>query len=353
MPDQAIRQAIDARREALAEAIVARYYDLDPESWRAHGEAGRARCVQDAGYHLMYLGEAIGASSPAIFIDYVDWLRVLFAGLGFPVDSVALTLECMRHVIRRELPQEQSAVAVEFLALAAAHVDQTPVASAPLIQPSRPLADLASRYLDALLRGDRRAAVELIVGAARDGVPVRDIYLDVFQVSQHEIGRLWQTNQISVAQEHYCTAATQLAMAQLYPYVFSTEKTGRRLIVACVSGELHEIGPRILADLFELEGWDTYYLGANTPPVAVLRAVQQRKPHLLAVSATMAFHVSAVADMVACVRGGGSTQPHIMVGGYPFNVAPDLWQRVGADGSAPDALEAIAVANQLVGRAEN
>jgi len=67
---------------------------------------------------------------------------------------------------------------------------------------------------------------------------VRDVYLNVFQRSQHEIGRLWQMNQITVAQEHYCTAATQWIMVQLYPYVFGTERIGRRLVAAETGGQL-------------------------------------------------------------------------------------------------------------------
>ena len=113
----------------------------------------------------------------------------------------------------------------------------------------------------------------MILQAVEQGSPVKDIYQRVFQPTQHEIGRLWQTNQISVAQEHYCTAATQLAMAQLYPYTFSAERSGRRLVAACVSGELHEIGARIVADLFEMAGWDTYYLGANTPTRSAWRTI--------------------------------------------------------------------------------
>ena len=39
-----------------------------------------------------------------------------------------------------------------------------------------------------------------------------------FEPVQHEIGRLWQINHISVAHEHYCTSVTQMIMSELYPY---------------------------------------------------------------------------------------------------------------------------------------
>ena len=98
--------------------------------------------------------------------------------------------------------------------------------------------------------------VEQLVGetiCVEQGTPARDIYLQVFQPAQREVGRLGQTNRISVALEHYVTAATQPIMSQLYPRIFSPEKTGRRLIATCVGGELHEIGVRMVADFFEMD----------------------------------------------------------------------------------------------------
>ena len=71
-----------------------------------------------------------------------------------------------------------------------------------------------------------------------------------------------------MAQEHYCTAATQLIMSQLYPYIFTTGKNGRVLVGTCVSGDLHEIGVRMVSDFFEMEGWDTFYLApTRRPPI--------------------------------------------------------------------------------------
>ena len=156
-------------------------------------------------------------------------------------------------------------------------------------------------------------------------------------------------NQMSVAEEHYCTAATQLIMSQLYSRIFNTAKKGRCLVAACVGGELHEIGLRMVADFFEMEGWDTYYLGANMPASGIVQTLTERKADVLAISATMTFHIRLVAELIACVRAADSGgRINILVGGYPFNIEPDSWRRVGADGYAQNAEHAVAVANSLV-----
>ncbi len=182
------------------------------------------------------------------------------------------------------------------------------------------------------------------------GTPVRMVYMEVFQRTQREIGRLWQMNAISVAQEHYCTAATQMIMSQLYPQIFSgsTQRVGT-LVATCVAGDLHEIGVRMLADLFELDGWNAYYLGGNTPSDAVLQTLAEQQAQVLAVSATLSVHVPAVQDLIERLRADPQlAHVRVLVGGHSFNLAPGLWQQIGADGHAGTADEAIGLARRWV-----
>ncbi len=208
---------------------------------------------------------------------------------------------------------------------------------------------LARRYLETLLDGDRRSASQMILDAVENGANIKRIYLEVFQWSQMEIGRRWQHNEVTVAQEHFCSAATQMIMSQLYPQIFATEKRGLTLVAGCVGGELHEIGVRMVADLFELEGWDAYYLGANTPMPTILETLEERRPDILGLSATMHYHVPKVRRIVDAVRDAALAKtPRVIVGGYSFQNTPMLWKKVGADGFAKDAQEAVAVAHRLL-----
>lgn len=216
------------------------------------------------------------------------------------------------------------------------------------IAPDAPQGALARAYLDALLAGDRHGAGELVLDAVRTGVPVRDVYLDVFQPVQREVGRLWQTGEISVAGEHYCTAATQLIMSRLYPWVFSGVRDQGTLVAAAAPGELHELGVRMVADFFEMAGWDTTYLGANVPSSSVVELVGDRRPDVLALSATLWERVDAVADVIRGVRASRDLdRVAILVGGYPFNADPELSGRLGADGWGADAEAAVAEATRL------
>ncbi len=346
---QAIGQAVEASKSEVALMIVDEHWKQRPEFTDRYGQKGHAKCVQDVTYNLSYLSQAILAESPPLFETYLEWVKTLFAGLNIPTGELTESLTITREIFLKRLPSDESKVVVEYI-----DAGLQRLADAPQIPPSffvdeHPLSGFARKYLDELRHENRFEANTMVLDAVAKGTSVKDLYLNVFQPSQYEIGRLWQINEMTVAEEHYCTAATQLIMAQLYPYIFSTEKNGLRMVAICIGDELHEVGLHMVADLFELEGWDTYYLGANTPTATVLQTLEARRPHVLAISATMTFHVGLVTELIANVKETcGDNAPRILVGGYPFNVDRELWRRVGADGYALDAEQAVAEATRLI-----
>ncbi|MBA3271485.1 MAG: cobalamin B12-binding domain-containing protein, partial [Acidobacteria bacterium] len=276
---------------------------------------------------------------------------VMLGTRGIAPEDLARHLEFTRLVVRDEIGGDAAALAEEYLSASLAHLPTLPSELPSHLTADAPQAELARKYLDALLDGDRHSASQMVLDAVGAGTPVKDIYLHVFQPSQYEVGRLWQVNAISVAQEHYCTAATQLIMSQLYPHIFASEKRAGTLVATCVSGDLHEIGVRMVADFFELDGWNTFYLGANMPAQSVVDTVVQRGAQVLGISATISSHLRAVRDVIERIHAHPDCQHvKILVGGYPFLVDPDLWRKVAADGCARNAQEAITVAHELIAR---
>jgi len=340
-------QQIRARRAAIA-AMMVQGAGPDPAS---DGGERLERLMDDAESHATYLAQALVVHRPALFMDYVAWARGIAAARGEPAEAVDEALRRLREAVARELGPEAAVAGAEYIDVALGS-ERARALPSHLEDDGQPLVTVARAYLEALLRGDRRAALRLVHDAIAGGAHVRDIYLWVFQPVQREIGRLWQINALNVAQEHYCTAVTQLAMSQLYEHVFAAERRGRVLVATCVRGELHEIGARMVADFFEMDGWDTHYLGANAPPEDVVRVVVERGADVLGISATLAIHVQDVADLVAQIRRDpGCAHVKILVGGHPFRIAPDLWREIGADGCAPDAQASITVADRLVDEA--
>jgi MerR family transcriptional regulator, light-induced transcriptional regulator len=206
-------------------------------------------------------------------------------------------------------------------------------------------ASVLAAYVSALREGDRRAAFRVIDEARTAGLALATIYMEVFQPALREIGRLWQVNAISVADEHLATAITQAAMARVYGQVFTwTRRTAHTLIAACVDSERHEVGLRMLCDLLECEGWDTTYLGATVPVESLVAMVRDRRPEVLALSAALPPHLPQLRATIEAIRSAlGADAPLVLVGGRPFVEDPGLAARLGADLTASDAAAAVAL----------
>lgn len=344
-----LNQYIDQNRAALVDLIVDRLYALFPRMQQRYGTSGRQKCVEDTNYHLMFLTEALAARSPRLFADYVAWVKALLAGLNIPAEDLAGNLQVIGSVLLENAPQGTQDELNTFMASGLALLSDEVAPQRSFLNEGDLYGDLAQQYLQALLDSNRYRASHLILDAVKAGVSIKDLYLNVFQRSQYEIGRLWHTNKITIAHEHFCTAATQMIMSQLYPYISTGEKNGRWVIATSVSGELHELGARMVADFFEMDGWNTMFLGANTPQRSIVQAVIERKADVLAISATMSFHVSRVTALIEAVRAAPEcAHVKIIVGGYPFNISPTLWEQVGADGDGRSAQDAIELVNRLL-----
>ena len=332
---------------ALADAVVACEFSRNPRLRLRYGPAGRGKSRQDAAYHLAFLADAVDVDSQAVFNDYIGWAKVLLLHFGVLAEDLDQHLRCMAEVVGERMPSPVAASAVAMIEAARSALPAMPATASPCLDRGQPLEPLAREYVRALLGGYRQAAAQLVFDAADRGAGVRELYLQVFQPALREVGRLWQTRRISVAQEHFCSAATQVVMSQLLPRSLPAPRRDRAVVVTCVSGDQHDVGARMVGDFFSMAGWYVYFCGANTPHEGVVQSAVERAADVLAVSASMGCHLHTVQELLERVRADpGCAALRVMVGGHPFGVDPALWRALGADGMAADADQAVALAEQ-------
>lgn len=172
-------------------------------------------------------------------------------------------------------------------------------------------------YLEALLSGNRNACFRIVSKLISAGTPVRILYTDLFQQSMYEVGNLWEQNRISVALEHLATSITESMFPLVYPIIFSAEHIGKTAIISCIANEYHQIGGKMIADIFELNGWDGYFLGANTPLQDLLHMIDDKRPDVLGLSVSIQEQSLALAGILDKVKDSfpGLT---VIVGGQAF-----------------------------------
>lgn len=149
--------------------------------------------------------------------------------------------------------------------------------------------DMAYRaYLAALIAGDRPPCQAEIEARLAAGTGVRELYEGLIQRSLYEVGTLWERGRVSVATEHLATAITESLLNLVYPQLFSRPQRGHSAVIACAANEYHQIGGRMVADIFELNGWRGYFLGSKVPRSDLLALIAQKRPDVC----------RAVADLV-------------------------------------------------------
>jgi methanogenic corrinoid protein MtbC1 len=255
----------------------------------------------------------------------------------------------MKDVLMKEFKSESVELLNDLLDEAVSQFPMMKTTVPAFIDDSNEMGELSKTYLDLLLQGEHDQAREMIKGLLKEGHDIKDIYIHIFETVQHEVGRLWQTSSITVAQEHYITGITKSIMADLSPMVGPSEKNDLTMLSACIGDEYHDLGLKMVTDMMTMEGWETYFLGANTPTESIISSLEEYMPEVLSLSVTSPRNIKQVKRVIDKVRSMRSfDEVKIMVGGSAFSMDGDLWRSVGADGSASNAVDAARVAMGLV-----
>ena len=327
---------IRRQREALAEELAVE--QLLPASQQEPGPI-----VEDAPVRLACLAEALAYDAPELFRDYVAWNKVAAMARGVPVAVLTGKLKRLEQFVAQKLPAGEGVRAREIVAGTLRDFASFPVDPPSHLDDEAPLAELARNFLTTLIDSGRAEAGSLLFSAAKSGVAPPMIYGHVLRPCLEEIGRLWQTARINVAQEHYCAQSIETIMAMIAS-LFDPVRKRRVFAGFCVANEQHELGIRMLGDYFAIEGWDVVHLGANVPTDNVASILASWKPDVVGLSATMVYNLPEVEAVVKAVRESVELkQPKILVGGRPFRLSPGLWKKLGADGSAYEPEEVLAL----------
>ncbi|MGK7397711.1 MAG: cobalamin B12-binding domain-containing protein [Candidatus Cyclobacteriaceae bacterium M3_2C_046] len=177
--------------------------------------------------------------------------------------------------------------------------------------------ELYQIYKEHLLKGNKQACSEIVNTLIEQQTDVMTIFLDYFQRSLYEIGLLWENNKISVAVEHLATSITSSLMNLLYPFLFATDKNGKKAVVSCIANEYHQIGGKMVADTFELNGWKSFYLGANTPLKDLKKFIAEKDPEVIALSVAIFSNTPKLVQTIEAIRKDFPDKL-IMVGGQAF-----------------------------------
>ena len=342
---------VDVSAKALAHQIV-QLQRTKPATASEIAIRESAEFLGETELRLRYLAEALAFEAPGLFEAHVEWTRATHAVRGVPEAVLLQNLNCMREILGEELPVAAAAAARGLmLSLESARQPVADMSHSPLLSSTGaklPHVDLARRFLLALLEGRRIDALALVSNAFDHGVSVSELQMHVIANSQSEVGRMWQAGEIHAGEEHLGSRIVEEALTLLRSRLPRKPAKGRSILCASVQGNLHDIGARLLANQFELEGWTAHFLGANVPTPDLVQSIEDFDVDVLALSVTLGLSARSTADLAARVRSLPGKRVPILVGGRLFDVVPNLWKAVGADAYATDPEEAVRTVERMM-----
>jgi methanogenic corrinoid protein MtbC1 len=151
-------------------------------------------------------------------------------------------------------------------------------------------------FFNALVDGDKDKCTSLVQSLLSDGVNLKDIYVELYQKSLYRIGKLWDHNQMSIPQEHMSTQIIESLISRFAPVGKSVPN--KKVLVTCIDKEFHEIGAKMVSNVFEQAGWKTYYLGASVPAKETIKFVKQIDPEVIALSWSLYLNLGRFLEVV-------------------------------------------------------
>jgi len=302
----------------------------------------KEKSIKDIEWMLQFIVEGIKANNIAIVENLLHWFTTLFTGLKIDTSHVKLLYLATKEVLHNEY---RDSTLDQFLD----QISFPLLDTVRLVDEDNPYKVEMENYLNAMLNSERSRALEIVQTLVKNNVSVQDIYIYIFQEAMRKVGELWHIGSISVGREHYCTVVTQYIMSTMYSSIFTSEMKDKKLLACAVGSELHEMGIRMVADMFELDGWDTNYLGPNLPMNEIIQFAVRYKPDVIALSVTMPYHISELRETIEGIHQEGELKnTKILIGGLPFINNKDLAKSLNADGFALSAVDGIRVANELL-----
>ena len=302
-------------------------------------------------HHVRFMSNVFLFNSYSMLCRVIPWVYRAYHKQGIHYEYFSLALQKWQEAVRLFLEPQSAEQILPVYNWMLRHHENFIAAVESSVEVTFPfnleLGPFQQSCLEKLLTGDYESFSRLALQSLNNEKDLGRIYVEVLQPCLYEVGRLWESGNISVAQEHLSTAVVNRTMFQALAQCSAPQKTKGKVVVSAAPNEFHEVGAHMVADLLLLDGWEIIYLGANMPQQDLLDLLCKETPFMLGIAAVLPFHLEYVHEIVAKIRS--TSELHnlkVMVGGLAFSHSRDLWKTIGADAYALDGMACVQIARE-------
>ena len=202
----------------------------------------------------------------------------------------------------------------------------------------------------AVVDGDGDLVYRLTRKALDANVPAKEILDKGLIPGLRKVGDLFENGEYFLPELLVSGEAATGGLELLEPVLSSSKvPSAGKYLIGTIQGDVHDIGKNIVIMMLKGNGWEVTDMGVDLPPQEFCSAVEKGDYDILGMSALLTMTMPAVVETIESLKAAGlRDKVKIMVGGAP--ITREWADKIGADGYAADAPEAVKVAVALVGK---
>lgn len=184
---------------------------------------------------------------------------------------------------------------------------------------------IGADYSTAIEAGSYADAAAVVKHALAVGVTGPQVFARVLTPAMYRIGERWERAEITVADEHLATAISNRIMGLVYEALAVEMPTSKeRVVITAVEGDQHVMGLQMIADVLEGAGYQTMYLGADTPIDGLIASIARHEPMVVALGGTAPWSGPVIAETVRAIRAANPTLPIVLGGAQAESAAAQV-----------------------------
>jgi len=212
--------------------------------------------------------------------------------------------------------------------------------------------ELFQAMAQSIIDGDPDVAADLARKAVEAGIDPLEAINKGFVPGVDYVGEQYSKGEMFLPDLVLAGEAMKAAIAVLEPEI--TRRGGQRqtlgtVVIGTVEGDIHDIGKTLVATMLSVGGFRVYDLGVDVPVPTFVEKAREVNADIVGMSALLTTTMVRQRDVIEALEDAGlRSRVKVIVGGAP--VTRSWAQEIGADGYSEDAIGAVAVARQLLGK---
>ncbi|BBB90537.1 MAG TPA: corrinoid protein [Methylomusa anaerophila] len=200
---------------------------------------------------------------------------------------------------------------------------------------------------DAVVEMEEEKAAAVAIEVVKQDIDAFEAIEKGLSAGMARAGKLYEEEEYFIPELLLCADAMYAGLAVLKPHLKSTGEAKGKIVIGVVEGDTHDIGKNIVKMMLETAGYQLIDLGRDVPPQKFVTAAKAEQAKVIAAATLMSTTMDKMADIIKLLADEGLRDKFkVIVGGGPVSVA--FAKKIGADGYAANATDAVLVTKELI-----